>query len=68
VKLLRIGDRIINLDLVTDIACSPMGDFVTVHLVSNGGSDDFNAIKFKGDEAASLWNYLCDGVHCTRLT
>jgi hypothetical protein len=68
VKLLRIGDRIINLDLVTDAYLSPTGEYLSVHLVSNGGADDFNQIKLKGDEAKALWNHLCDGVHCTRLT
>ena len=67
-QLLRIGNRMINLDNVTEVASS--GDTVQVYfnvttaLLENEGdqySDSYQGTDyttFRGDEARALWAYL----------
>lgn len=52
-NLIKIGDKIINLDQVTDVNLDARSEPGTVRiLAANGGTD------FKGEEAAALRHYF----------
>ncbi len=54
-KLLKIGDRMVNMDLVTDIRLYVDG--INLYLMSNSGGNE-SVLEVRGDEADVLRSWL----------
>ena len=62
-KLLKIGDRMVNMDLVTDIKL--YSDGINLYLMSNSGSNE-SILEVRGAEADVLRRWL--EAHAEDLT
>jgi len=57
--LIRIGNRIININAITDVVYSENSTILRVYLSGNGTDGDTNVQIFEDAEAEQLWSYLC---------
>ena len=57
--LIRIDNRIINMNAITDVVYSENSAMLRVYLFGNGIDEDTNVQIFEDAEAEQLWGYLC---------
>jgi len=57
--LIRIGNRIINMNAITDVFYNENSATLHVYLSGNGDGGDTNVQIFEDAEAEQFWSYLC---------